>query len=157
MPSCDSAEFGVWPTSRSEERPFSQDTAIISHICVISHSESFHSNKYAFCMSLGEQTLQISAQSSQRRQTQDFYYFCLLNMQGGFRKHCDYFYVITLDLCLSVSKDNNQEPVWSPLGASSIHGMYWNVFFFNISSPALVNISWRTLQMYFSKRRRNGQ
>lgn len=43
MLSCDSAQFGVWPTSRSEERPFHQDTAIISHICVISHSESFHS------------------------------------------------------------------------------------------------------------------
>lgn len=62
----DSAQFGVWPTSRSEERPFSQDTAIISQICVISRSESFHSNKHAFCMSLGEQPLQILAQSSQR-------------------------------------------------------------------------------------------
>jgi len=69
-----------------------------------------------------------------------FYSFLLLNMQGGFRKYCDHFYVMSLYLCLPVSKENNQEPLWSLGGASSIHGMYSNIFFFNISSPALVNI-----------------
>lgn len=67
MLSCDSAQFGVWPISRSEERPFSQDAAIISDLRHFTFRKLSFCNKDAFCMSLGRQTLQTSEQSSQRR------------------------------------------------------------------------------------------